>query len=135
MKHGNNKMQAESNTHPSDLQWLAYQAHSGILKVNFEYDKNKCKEKLRNFILSAIKLADIGCTETTAYSHNEYRILDSFFSDSFTKDDIILLINMAIKHKANLKFLLANPYSNFAKSRSGILYPRGHRTPDSETKE
>jgi hypothetical protein len=118
--------------------WLAYQAKAGIYEIHFEHRPQICRKDLRDFISRAMRWSDCNDEAASDSSHkkrNEYRILDSFFSDSFERSDIVSLLGMAKKNLAPVKFLLANPNSEFAKSRaSGIHHPKTQVEPETETR-
>lgn len=117
---------------------LAYRAKSGIYDVHFEHDKRDCREFFRDFIARAMHWADSNDEEALdpSKNKNEYRILDSFFSDSFERSDVAAFIKSAKKHSGTVKFLLANPYSEFAKARAkSIVHPHSQGDPESEMRK
>ncbi|MBF8273536.1 MAG: hypothetical protein HW380_2641 [Magnetococcales bacterium] len=111
----------------NSVNWSSYHAKSGILDVHFEPVVRDFPEGLESFINRALELTDLTKHENVEFGRSvkEFRILDSFFSDTFSKEQIRNMLKKSKRLSSPVKFLLANPYSEFSKSRSNnIFLPR-----------
>ncbi len=124
--------------------WLAYRAKDGIYETHFA-NGNTCRAELLDFVGRALEWASAsdeypdrgnGGGPQPNDARNEYRILDTFLSDSVTISELVRLFAGARRSRAPVKILLVDPTCEFALARAAsIQFPRPQKSPIEEVEE
>jgi hypothetical protein len=105
--------------------WLAFYSSNGIVEVNFYPDEEPNEtvsiDRLNSFIKSGLNLSTPNSDDKNS-SRADFRLLDTFFSDSASwlveiMDKAHSLLQQNNK-KVQIQILLADPRKSFAKSRA-----------------
>jgi len=95
-----------------NARWITYKAKDGVLETHLDFDEGR--PALEFFIRKALDLVDRMDESTPA----EYKFVDTFFSDSISDTLVEMILRKAYQQELITRFLLVNPFSNFAKSRA-----------------
>jgi len=99
--------------------WITYKAKDGIIDTYLDYEEGL--PAFQNFIRKGLKIAvqyvAMECTDKL----NEYRFLDTFFSD--TINDVLFeeILKEAQQLECNIKVLLSDPFSSYAQIRASSI--------------
>ena len=110
-----------SRTRPD---WLPYRSRDGVYETHFVKHTQGFTQVLNEVLEWSV--TNTGSIE--AATHTDFRIIDSFLSDSLGPDTVAEMFRKAFVNGIQVRILLADPMSAFASARAATLY--GKDSPD-----